>query len=553
MRYERKIAIAVTGGAAIGIGAELVSDASIARSAADLATGWTLLGCGLWGWRARPDQLRWPLLAGAGLAWFAGNFADVGAALIASIGGALIYLHRGLLVHATLSGARSRSPLVVVTGIAGYAAALITDSANAGLTVVAGVLVGALGVDSVVRSGARAVRPAPLVGAARLVLGAGLVLAGATALADTSPGIASAALYGYEAALVAAALLLVAVPVYEGRARALVADLVVELGPARRSPTVRDALARALGDPSLELGYWLPAQGRYVDSAGRTVELPAPVSRRTATILERDAERIAVLVHDATVLGDPALTRAVEEAAGLVVANARLEAEVAAQLAELRASRQRIVEARDEQKRRLARRLHEGAERRLADVAEAVSRSREQASLSEQDAELFDMIDEELAQAREELANLARGIHPRALTERGLSAALAALAERAPVRVELSAPVERLPAPVEAAAYFVSSEALANVAKYARASRVRCEVTRANGHLRVAVVDDGVGGADPRRGSGLRGLFDRVEALGGSLEVTSLPGQGTIVRAELPLPGDDATIETRTPDLKGMR
>jgi signal transduction histidine kinase len=275
---------------------------------------------------------------------------------------------------------------------------------------------------------------------------------------------------------------------------------------------------------------------------------PARAPQRTATILEHDGERIAVLVHDAAVLDDPGLTRAVEEAAGLVVANARLEAEVAAQLGELRASRRRIVEARDEQKRRLARRLHEGAERRLAEVAEAVSHSREQASLSEQDAELFDMIDDELAQAREELANLARGIHPRALTERGLRAALAALAERAPVPVEVAAPVERLPAPVEAAAYFVSSEALANVAKYAQASRARCEVKRANGRLIVAVTDDGIGRADPRRGSGLRGLFDRVEALGGRLEITSLAGQGTIVWAELPLPDGDATMDTRTSD-----
>jgi signal transduction histidine kinase len=542
VRRDAGIAIVAAGGAAIGIGAELVSGAGIARSAADLATGWTLLGCGLWGWRARPDQLRWVLLAGAGLSWFAGNFADAGAAGVSSIGAALIYLHRGPLVHASISGARSRSPLVVVTGVAGYVDALITGFPNPELTVVLGVLVGALGFDSIARRGGGAVRPELLVGAARLVLGAGLVLAGVTAWAHSSPGTASAALDGYEAALIGMALLLAAVPTYEGRARATLVDLVVELGPARRSRTVRDALARALGDPSLEVGYWLPAAGRYVDFAGRPVELPAAGSERTATILERDGEQIGALVHDVAVLDDPTLTRAVQDAAGLVVANARLEAEVGTQLGELRASRQRIVEARDEQRRRLARRLHDGAERRLAEVAEAVSRSRELASLSEQDAELFDLIDEELAHAREELANLARGIHPRVLTERGLSAALAALAERAPVPVELAVEVERLPARVEAAAYFVSSEALANVAKYARASRARCEVKRANGRLSVAVLDDGVGGADPGRGSGLRGLVDRIEALGGTLEITSLPGQGTTVRAELPLPTAEEAV-----------
>jgi signal transduction histidine kinase len=532
MRRDRGIAIVAAGGTAIGIAAELVSGAGVAQSAADLATGWTLLGCGLWGWRARPDQLRWVLLAGAGLTWFAGNFADAGAAGVSAVGAALIFLHRGPLVHASISGARSRSPLVIVTAVAGYADALITGSPNAELTVVLGLLVGALGVDSVARRGGGAVRSERLVGAARLVLGAGLVLAGVTALAHSSPRTAN---YAYEAALVAAALLLAAVPVYEGRARAMLADLVVELGPARRSRTVRDTLARALGDPSLQVGFWLPDAGRYVDFAGRPVELPAPGSERTATILERDGERVAALVHDVAILDDPALTRAVQEAAGLVVANARLEAEVGAQLGELRASRQRIVKARDEQRRRLAGRLHDGAERRLAEVAEAVSRSREQPSLSEEDAELFDLIDEELAQAREELANLARGIHPRVLTERGLSAALAALAERAPVPVELAVEVERLPAAVEVAAYFVCSEALTNVAKYAGASRVRCEVRRADGRVSVAVLDDGVGGAEPGSGSGLRGLADRIEAIGGSFEVTSTAGQGTAVRAELPL------------------
>src|SRR5437763_3038491 len=168
MRRDWGIAIVAAGGAAIGIGAELVSDAGIARSAADLATGWTLIGSGLWGWRARPDQLRWALLAAAGVTWFAGNFADAGGAGVSSIGAALIYLHRAPLVHASISGARSRSPLVIVTAVAGYADALITGAANAELTVVLGILVGALGADSVARRGGGAIRPELLVGAARL-------------------------------------------------------------------------------------------------------------------------------------------------------------------------------------------------------------------------------------------------------------------------------------------------------------------------------------------------------------------------------------------------
>jgi signal transduction histidine kinase len=327
----------------------------------------------------------------------------------------------------------------------------------------------------------------------------------------------------------------VAVPVRELRRRATVADLVVELGPARRSHSVRDALARALGDPTLEIGYWLPDAGRYVDLDGRPVELPGRDTGRAATIVEHDGERVAALVHDAAALDAPPLAEAVQEAAGLVLANARLQAEVGAQVQQLRASRQRIVEARDEQRSRLSSRLHEGAERRLGEVAEAVERARAHAAASGQDLELLDMIDSELAKARDELRELGRGIHPRVLTERGLGAALEALAERAAMPVELGAPPRRLPGPVEAAAYFVCSEALANVAKYARASHARCEVSCDDGWVRIAVVDDGVGGADPARGSGLRGLADRVEALGGRLAVTSAVGAGTTVRAELPL------------------
>jgi signal transduction histidine kinase len=227
----------------------------------------------------------------------------------------------------------------------------------------------------------------------------------------------------------------------------------------------------------------------------------------------------------------------VREATTLILANSRLESEVATQLGELRASRGRIVQARDEQRRRLARLLQSGAERRLGEVGAAVARARAQSSPDLRDLDLLDLLTSELEAAREELGALARGIHPRALTDSGLGTALAALAERAPVPIDLSTPGERLPAPIEAAAYFVCAEAVTNVAKYASASRVRCEVTRSPRHVHVAVADDGVGGADPASGSGLRGLADRIDALGGTFTVTSPPGGGTVISAELPLEG----------------
>jgi PAS domain S-box-containing protein len=202
---------------------------------------------------------------------------------------------------------------------------------------------------------------------------------------------------------------------------------------------------------------------------------------------------------------------------------------------ELRDSRKRLLQAGDAERRRLERNLHDGAQQRLVSLSLALRLA--QAKLTTDPVEaskLLGSASDELAQALEELRELARGIHPAVLSDRGLSAALEALAGRAPLPVEVLTPEERLPPPVEAAAYYVVSEALTNVAKYAQASSVDVRVTRLNGRALVEVADDGVGGADPLAGSGLRGLADRVEALDGRLHVESAPGKGTVIRAEIP-------------------
>jgi PAS domain S-box-containing protein len=206
---------------------------------------------------------------------------------------------------------------------------------------------------------------------------------------------------------------------------------------------------------------------------------------------------------------------------------------------EIRASRARIVEAGDAERRRLERNLHDGAQQRLVALSLALRMARSRVRSSpEAAAELLGAAGDELGQALTELRELARGIHPAVLTDRGLEAAVEALAERAPTRVDVQIAVgERLPAPIEAAAYYVVSESLTNVAKYASANAVTVSVEREDGVARVEVVDDGVGGADPTLGSGLRGLVDRVEALDGRLEVLSVPGGGTTVRAEIPVTG----------------
>jgi signal transduction histidine kinase len=318
-------------------------------------------------------------------------------------------------------------------------------------------------------------------------------------------------------------------------ARSAVADLVVEL---EKTPPgrVRDALARVLGDPSLELALWLPDRQTYVDGAGGAVELPRASAERAVTVLGPAEAPVAALLHDPMLLERRALLVSAAAAARLALENERLQAELRAQLAELRASRARIVSAGDEERRRLERDLHDGAQQRLLSLGLALQLVRAQLGDAKNGAsEVLDEADDELRAALDELRELARGIHPAVLSEQGLTAALKTLAERSSVPVTIAeVPERRLPAPTEAAAYFLVSEALANVTKYAQASRVRISVTQHEGHLDVDVDDDGVGGADPSRGSGLRGLADRVHALDGQLTIDSRPGQGTHLHAAIP-------------------
>jgi len=319
------------------------------------------------------------------------------------------------------------------------------------------------------------------------------------------------------------------------RARAAVADLLVEL---ERTPpgAIRNALARTLGDPTLELALWLPEQRSYVDGSGHPLELPPDGADRAVTLLGPAETPVAALIHDPVLLERPALLQSAGAAARLALENERLQAELRAQLTELRASRKRIVRAGDEERRRLERDLHDGAQQRLLSLGLALQLARSKIDSGANGAgELLTEADGELRAALDELRELARGIHPAVLTEQGLDAALRSLAERSPVPVKIDAEAKTHPSPAaEAAAYFLVSEALANVAKYSRANSVRVNVAHTDGQMLVEVADDGIGGADPSRGSGLRGLADRVQALDGELHLDSPLGEGTSVRARIP-------------------
>ena len=317
--------------------------------------------------------------------------------------------------------------------------------------------------------------------------------------------------------------------------RSAVGDLAIELEQAPSADRLQQALARALHDPTVQLAYWLPDQQAFVDGATRPVELP-PAGGRSVTILRHDGDTVAALVHDAALDDEPELVQAVAATARLTIENQRLQAEVRAQLKEVRASRARIVEFGDAERRRVERNLHDGAQQRLVNLSLAlgIARSQVPATTDGELAATLDEAAEELRLALAELRELARGIYPVILSEAGLGPALASLAERSPIPATVAAaPAHRLPARVEETAYYVASEALANAAKHARATAVTISARRCDGGLEVEVSVDGVGGANPD-GSGLRGLADRVAALDGHLRVDSPTGRGTRITAELP-------------------
>jgi len=315
-----------------------------------------------------------------------------------------------------------------------------------------------------------------------------------------------------------------------------VSELVARLGESGGSRgSLRDALADALADPSLQLAYWLPESGEYVDADGRPFDLPSAAAGRICTPVESNGSRVAVIVHDESLETERELVQAAGAAASLRLENERLDAELRARVEELRASRTRIVESSDAARRRIERDLHDGAQQRLVSLALSLRTLRPRLERDPEALRELDDARDQLDQGLGELRELARGIHPSVLSDRGLEAALEGLAQRAPLPVELTAcPRGRLPDQVESAAYFVVAEALTNVAKYARASRARVNVTHENGGVLVEIADDGVGGADPSRGTGLRGLRDRLAAVDGALEIDSRRDRGTIVRATIP-------------------
>ena len=546
----------VAAGLAVGW---LGADASVSgtRVAADLALSWALLAASL----VLLERVRWRrsrvLLAVAAFALLAADLQWVSAHALWTVGFLLEALWVALLVQFVLTFPDgrpwSRAALFVI--VAAYVATfggqlvgafVLADSRDVlsvapqrsvadavdrgqgilGVAVALAVLL-LVGRRLLILRGPARRTQGPLLAAAALTVPAAVLwLVWVSASAESASSLET---IGRGVALLVP-LGVVAGIVWSRLRRREASDLVVELR-TEGATSLRERLARALGDPTLEVAYRLD-DGRHVDATGHPLELPQG-SNRAVTVVTARGEEVATLVHDPSLLDEPALVESVRATAGLVLENERLAAEVRAQLAEVRASRGRIVAATDAEQRRIERNLHDGAQQRLVTLSVALGLAASRGDTA--NAEVLARAQDEVEEAIAELRELARGIHPTLLREEGLEAAVEAVARRTPLPVTVEGSVgDRLSDQVELAAYFLVSEALTNVVKHAAASEATVRFAREAGTLRVVVQDDGVGGARAAADSGLAGLRDRLEALDAKLVVESQPGCGTTIRTEIP-------------------
>jgi len=542
------LALAVAG-TAFGLLAEAQqlgsADRPAAWVAADLLGGWAFVAAGLIAWDRRASNRMGPILVTIGFAWFVGTFGRSNDVLGGYLGRSLQGYYEPLLAIAVLAYPAGRlvdrvSRLVAGAWLVDHsiwsAARLLLDRpldwyacptcpatidryvadrtllGQIGPVTLAGAVV--LVVVMLALVGRRLWRAGP-VGRQRLLpiaaggvgVGVAVAVSGLTRL-TTQPTLVGdpIAEIAYDLLAMSLAVAMLAGLLRERLARSGVADLVIELRAAAPGDdgAIQTAVRRALGDPTAS---WDAVAG--------------------------------VIRHDPALLAEPELVEAVRVAVVVESENTRLGAEVRRQLEEVRASRRRIVQAADRERRRVERDLHDGAQQRLVALALEVGRLRTQVKASG-NAELgtaLEAISGDLDAAIGDLRELARGIIPPILAEAGLAAAIESLALRAPLPTKVDVVVDaRLAPDIESTAYFVVAEALTNIARHASARHASITGRVADGHLRIVVEDDGVGGADPRRGSGLRGLLDRVGALGGRLAVEPGGGSGTRLVAELPLP-----------------
>jgi signal transduction histidine kinase len=553
-----------------GPGRPVVPEVPLALPVAVLV-GWSFIGSGLLSWQPGQRNRLGLVLVFTGFAWFASMLSDAHNPVLYTAWEVIYPFYYAGFLYLILSfpSGRLRGKLdralmvvtIVLVTIVNPAGLLFADSqmlcrnCPPNLLEVARADAAMMGLTYLVRIGAiavaltasglltarwrRASRPQRHAVMPVVVAGTVAFAALITAYTAAALGMASAAALGQVAwfALAAVPVAVLVVFIQRRLAQGAVAGLVVELGGPAAGVDLRGAMSRALGDPSLALAYWYPAESRYVDADGRPVELPGPGAARGSTVIERDGQPVAALIHDPALQYNSGLVDSVCAAAGLSLDNERLAAELRARLAELQASRARLVETADTERRRIERNLHDGAQQQLVALKISLGLARQLVTGPPQAADLLTQTERQAADALEELRELARGIYPPVLADLGLRAALEAQARKAalPVTVEATG-LGRYPQQIEAAVYFCVLEALQNIAKYAQAPAARVTLCHDGQCLVFTVEDDGTG-FDPATtplGTGLRGISDRLGALGGTMDITSAPGHGTRVTGRVP-------------------
>jgi signal transduction histidine kinase len=577
VKVSSRLPIVVSAALVAGVGAaRLALDRSFvpyqtAGAPVALLVGWSFVGSGLVVWRQRSENRLGPVMVLTGFAWFASFLTDASQPLLFTAGTLVqsVYLVGFAYVILSFPSGRlqsrperlviaaaiglttpvelaamtvARSPSVLCSGCPRNVLE-VTRSDMLANGILQGQRIAAVGVTAMtlmllVRRWRAASGPHRRGVAPVLWCGAATLVALAVSIGNDVGGgpLGQAPKWVLFLSLATLPIAVMSVLLHRRLARGAVAGLVVELGVRGAGTDLRAALARALADPSLQLAYWFPERARYVDGDGRPVELPGAGDDREVTVVERGGQPIAAVIHDAALLDNAELVDSVCAAAALSIENERLQAELRARVVELQASRARLVEATEDERRRIERDLHDGTQQRLVSIA--MSLGLLDAKLPLDAAEAKPLVREArmaLSQALADLRDLTQGIYPTVLSERGLRAALDELCRQSalPALVECTL-VERLPSAIETAAYFIVSEAITNAAKHSHATEVTAVVTYADRVLRIEVADDGIGGARPSGGTGLRGLTDRAEALGGTLTLTSPPGRGTRLRVRLP-------------------
>ncbi len=577
------IALVGLGGFAFGLVAEAqqlgFDDRPLAWLTADLVGGWAFMAAGLIAWDRRPANRMGPLLVAIGFAWFVGTFGRSSSITVAYLGGGLQGFYEPLLAIAVLAyptgrlvdrasrvlagawlldhGIWATARLALNRPLDWYGCSTCPDTIDryvgdrtvlpqvGSVTLAVSVVLAGLVLAVVVRR-LRQARPAGRRQLLPMALGAVAVLAvvGLSGLARLTiaprlfAGPEAGIAYDLLAMLVAVAML--AGLLRERLARSAVADLLVALRATVPGDVagVQTAVRGALGDPTAQY-LAREVDGTFRDAEGAAVPAPEASPWLATSVIGPADDPAGVILHDAALLAEPELVQAVSVAVAVESENARLGAEVRRQLDEVSASRLRIVQAADRERRRVERDLHDGAQQRLVALALEVGRLRSQARTAGSDdlAAALDGLSGDLDAAIADLRELARGILPPILAEAGLAAAIESLALRAPLPTKVDVKVGGRMAPdIESTAYFVVAEALTNIARHASARHASVTGRVAGGRLRIVVEDDGVGGADPARGTGISGLLDRVGALGGRLAVEPADGSGTRLVAELPLP-----------------